>query len=101
MVVCQLLTGKDHGKKKQSRKKEGSTYADDALGPNQLDHVVRHGALGIALTVGLQIAEIADMASFGGAVAVRLVVGVDYTQGWVSASHTAIGHSRWAEWAEW
>jgi hypothetical protein len=53
------------------------TYADDALGANELDEQVGHGALGVALGVGLEVAEITDMAGLIGAVTVSLVVGVD------------------------
>lgn len=59
----------------------GKTYANDALGADELDEVVSHGALGVALGIGLNVAEITDVADLGGAVTVGGAVGVDC--GWV------------------
>ena len=51
--------------------------AEDALGPDELDLLVRHGPLGVALRVRLEVAEVADVAFgvLGGAV--RFAEGVD------------------------
>ena len=51
--------------------------AEDALGADQLDVLVRDGALGVALGVGLEVAQVADVALAVGGGAVGLVVGVD------------------------
>lgn len=51
--------------------------AEDALGPDQLDEFVGDGALGVALAVCLEVAEIADVADVVGGGAVLLGVGVD------------------------
>lgn len=53
------------------------TYADDALGADELDKVIGHGALGVALGISLEVAEITDVANLVGAVAVGLSMGVD------------------------
>ena len=53
------------------------TYADDALGANQLNQGVGDGALGVALAIGLEVTEITDVADIVGTVAVVLAVGVD------------------------
>jgi hypothetical protein len=54
------------------------TYANDTLGANQLDQLVRVASLSIALAVGLEVAQVTDVALviFGGAVG--LVVRVDF-----------------------
>ena len=52
--------------------------AEDALRADQLDELVRDAALGIALAVGLEVAQVADVALAVGGGAVGLVVGVDY-----------------------
>ena len=51
--------------------------AEDALRADQLDELVRDGALGVALGVGLEVAQVADVALAVGGGAVGLVVGVD------------------------
>ena len=51
--------------------------AEDALGADQLDELVGDGALGVALGVGLEVAQVADVALAVGGGAVGLVVGVD------------------------
>lgn len=55
-----------------------STYANDALGPDELDERVSNGTLGVALAVRLDVAEITDVADLVGGSAVGLAVGVDY-----------------------
>jgi len=52
--------------------------AEDALGADQLDELVRDGALGVALGVGLEVAQVADVALAVGGSTVGLVVGVDW-----------------------
>lgn len=51
--------------------------AENALRADQLDELVRDGALGVALGVGLEVAQVADVALAVGGGAVGLVVGVD------------------------
>jgi hypothetical protein len=53
------------------------TYADDALGANEFDELVAHGALGVALGVRLDVAEVADVAVLVGRRAVGFAVRVD------------------------
>ena len=50
---------------------------EDALGADQLDLLVRDGALGVALGVRLEVAEVADVAFCVGGCAVGLAKGVD------------------------
>ena len=54
-----------------------NSAAEDALGADQLDVLVRDGALGVALGIGLEVAQVADVALAVGGGAVGLVVGVD------------------------
>jgi hypothetical protein len=61
--------------------------AQHALRADQLDELVRDAALGVALGVGLEVAQVADVALAVGGGAVGLVVGVDCgweREGWVS-----------------
>ena len=58
--------------------------AEDALGADQLDELVRDGALGVALGVGLEVAQVTDVALAVGGGAVGLVVGVDWREDGVS-----------------
>ena len=51
--------------------------AEDALGADQLDELVADGALGVALTVSLVVAQVTYMAHRVGWGAVGLVLGVD------------------------
>ena len=51
--------------------------AEDALWANKLDELVRHGTLGVALTIGLEVAKVTDVALAVGRCAVLLAVGVD------------------------
>jgi hypothetical protein len=53
------------------------TYADDALGADQLDELVLDAALGVALAVGLDVTEVANVALLVAGGTVGLVVGVD------------------------
>jgi hypothetical protein len=52
--------------------------AEDALRADQLDELVRDGALGVALAVGLEVAQVADVALAVGGSTVGLVVRVDW-----------------------
>lgn len=54
-----------------------NTYANDGLGANQLNELVLEAALGVALSIGLQVAEVTNVAVLVGAVTVGLVVRVD------------------------
>jgi hypothetical protein len=51
--------------------------AEHAFRADQLDELVRDGALGVALGVGLEVAQVADVALAVGGGTVGLVVGVD------------------------
>jgi hypothetical protein len=55
------------------------TYADNALGADQLDELISGGALAIALTIGLEVAKVTNMASLISWCTVCLAVGVDYS----------------------
>lgn len=55
--------------------------AQDALRPDQLDLLVRDGALGVPLAVGLEVAEVADVAFAVGWGAVGFGEGVDWEKG--------------------
>ena len=52
--------------------------ANDALGANQLDQLVRGAALSVTLTVGLEVTQVTNVALVVFGRAVRLVVGVDW-----------------------
>lgn len=56
------------------------TYANDALGANELDQLVLDAALGVALAVGLEVAEITDVTLLVAGGAVGLVVRVDWRE---------------------
>jgi hypothetical protein len=58
-----------------------NTYANDALGANQLDQLIRGAALSITLAVSLEVAQVTNVALvvFGGTVG--LVVWVDCVGG--------------------
>jgi hypothetical protein len=53
-------------------------YANDALRSNQLDELVGGRALAIALTIGLEVAQIAYMADLIGRGTVGLAEWVDF-----------------------
>lgn len=53
------------------------TYANNALGANDLDVLVGHGALGVALSIRLDVAEVTNVAVLVDRCAVGLAVGVD------------------------
>ena len=55
--------------------------AQDALRPDQLDLLVRDGALGVPLAVGLEVAKVADVAFAVGWGAVGFGEGVDGSEG--------------------
>ena len=48
------------------------------MGSDELDEAVAHRALGVALGIGLDISEVADMAVLISRSAMSLAVGVDY-----------------------
>jgi len=52
--------------------------AEHALRADELDQLVGHGALGVALAVRLEVAEVADVALAVGGGAVFLAVRVDW-----------------------
>ena len=54
-----------------------STYADDAVGADDLNELVGHGALRVALGVGLDVAEVTDVADLVLGSTVGLAMGVD------------------------
>ena len=58
--------------------------SEHALRPNELDEGVGYGAFGIALFVGLDIAEVADVALGVGGGAVLFAEGVDWVEKEVS-----------------
>jgi hypothetical protein len=58
---------------------QGDTYANDALGANELDQLVRYAPLRIALAVCLVVAQVTDVAGLVGGGAVVFAVGVDCT----------------------
>ena len=49
-----------------------------ALGPNELDEVVGDAAVGVAMVIGFEVAEVADMAIGVGRGAVLFAEGVDW-----------------------
>ena len=51
--------------------------SEHALGPNELDEVVSDAAFGVAVVVGLDVAEVADVALGVGGSAVGFAEGVD------------------------
>ena len=53
------------------------TYANHALGADELDEAVGHAALGVALGIRLDVAEVTNVAVLVARGAVRLAVGVD------------------------
>ena len=54
--------------------------SEHALRPNELDEGVGYGAFGIALFVGLDVAEVADVALGVGGGAVLFAEGVDWEE---------------------
>lgn len=54
------------------------TYAENALSTDQLDELVLGGAVGIALGIGLEVAQVADVALSVAGGAVGLAKGVDW-----------------------
>ena len=77
------------------------TYANHALGANELDEAVGHAALGVALGIRLDVAEVTNVAGLVARGAVGLAVRVDCGRaqllrtpgnGW-NASRTARAHT--------
>lgn len=54
------------------------SYANDAVGANQLDKGVSDRALGVALAISLQVSEVTDVSLLVRRSTVGLVVRVDY-----------------------
>jgi len=59
------------------KKEKEETYADDALGADQLDQLVCVASLSIALGVGLEVTQVTNVALLVGWGTVCLVVRVD------------------------
>lgn len=59
---------------------KGKTHANNAILPNQLHQLIGDGALGVAVGVGLEVAQIADVTLVVGGGAVRLAEGVDFVK---------------------
>ncbi len=74
-----------------------STYANDAVGANQLDEAVRDGALGVALAVSLNVAEIANVTGLIGGSTVGLAVGVDWEREHVLSANHARPSRKWLQ----
>lgn len=55
----------------------GTTYANDGLGADQLDVLVLNAALGVALGIGLDVAQVTNVAGLVRGSTVGLVVRVD------------------------
>jgi hypothetical protein len=55
-----------------------STYAQDGLGTNQLNEAVLLGAIGVTLSIGLEVAEVTDVTVRVSGGTVVLAEGVDY-----------------------
>lgn len=53
------------------------TYAKNALSTDQLDELVLHGTGGIALSIGLEVAQVTDVTLGIGGSTVGLAEGVD------------------------
>lgn len=61
--------------------REGITYANDGLGADQLDVLVLNAALGVALSIGLDVAQVTNVAGLVRGSTVGLVVRVDWQVG--------------------
>jgi hypothetical protein len=55
----------------------GLSYTNDGLRADELDELVGHGALGVALSISLEVAEVTNVAGLVGRSTVGLAVGVD------------------------
>lgn len=53
------------------------SYADNALGSDELDELVGHRALSIALAIGLEVAKVTNVADLVGGSTMVLAMGVD------------------------
>ena len=70
---------------------DNDSAAEDALGADQLDVLVGDGALGVALAVSLEVAQVTDVALAVGGSTVGLVVGVDWKVGVLVVGRRAMG----------
>jgi hypothetical protein len=57
--------------------RDSDTYANNGVGANQLDLGVLDGALGVTLSIGVDVAEITNVTGLIGGSTVGLAVGVD------------------------
>ena len=57
------------------------TYANNAVGTDELDQRVGHGALGVALPVSLDVAQVTDVSGLIRGGSMVFAVGVDYRSG--------------------
>ena len=65
----------------EGEQEERRTHAQNAILPDELDVLVGDGALGVALGVGLEVAQIPDVALVVRGRAVRFAEGVDCGRG--------------------
>jgi hypothetical protein len=54
-----------------------SSYADDTLGSDELDELVRYRSFRVPLSVGLNVPKVPNMASLVGRSAMVLPIGID------------------------
>lgn len=59
-----------------------ASYANDAVGANQLDKLVGDGTLGIALSISLDVAEVTNVTGLIRGSTVSLAEGVDCRVKW-------------------
>lgn len=73
------------------------TYANNALGTDQLDELVGGRALTVALSIGLEVTQITYMTSLIGRSTVSLAVGVDYAIpiSPTLSNYVCVDHSQW------
>ena len=82
-------------------KSRTETYANDALGANQLDQLIGDGSLSIALAVSLEVAQVTDVALLVAGGTVGLVVGVDYLYICLSMQRSHVGTGRAPQNSQW
>lgn len=63
------------------------TYANDALGTDELNQLILNGTLGVTLAISLEVAKVTDVADLSGTITVRGPVRVDY-EGRMSSQHS-------------
>jgi hypothetical protein len=57
------------------------TYANDALGSDELDQLIRNTSLRVALAISLEVTQVTNVADLVGRSAMILAVGIDYRVG--------------------